>query len=1526
VFAVTAGTHTIKFLGLDSAGGDNTALIDAVNVVVSAQPIQTLQPNDPGFETPNVSSTVVADPAGSGWTFSGTAGIAGNGSSFNPSAPQGSQVAYVEKSTGSFSQTITLVPGYFQISFQAAQRSGNSQFFAVVLDSTTIGIYTPAGTSYQQFTSTFISYWSGAHTLQFIGENTSGDNVAFIDAISITPVTAPQLQNESFEAPWVAPGTSTPTPGGAAWAFTAPSGIAAINSSYTSGANPPDGGQVAYLEQTGSFSQSMALPAGSYQIGFQSAQRSTVNTHPQIFNVLVDGNVVGSFTPTGTTYQGYYTGVFTVAAGSHTITFQGVNSAGGDNTALIDSVFIAQPPPTSAEDNVTNRPITYTTYDNLDEVTSVAQYDGDGVPISATDAPGANLLRAEVVTSYDDQGRVYKTQQYDVNQSNGSLSATALTDNLYYDGRGDQIADYSPGGLVTKDQYDGAGRLIVESQTDGSGGTTYTAASGLTGDNVLEQTLTTYDNNDNPILVVTKERFHNDNNTGALGGLGGNTPNARTYYVANYYDAVDRLTANVNVGTNAGAAYTRPAMAPGSSDTTLVTTYAYTYNISINGTNIPGLTEDVTDPRGILTRTFHDVLDRPTQTVVDYTGYPAAPTTSTNQTTNTTYDGMDNVLSVTAVMPSGTPSQITGYVYGVSPAAGNATFYSNDVLATLQYPDPTTGDPSTSLTNQENYQYNTQGDLSAFTDANGTTHVYGYDGLDRTTSDSVAALGMGVNGAVLQLANAYDTADRPYLYTSLSAPNVYATAGAGTAPTVVNQVLDTYNGLSQLTGEYQEHNGAVNTATSPEVQYAYTEMSGGQNNSRPTSMTYPNGRKIDYVYGTGVDSNISRLTSINDDSNGNPGQALETYSYLGLDTIVQQARPQANGELTYIQQTGESNLITDGGDQYTGLDRFGRVVDQNWAFISAPSTSAERFQYGYDRAGNALYQNNLLSPSQSELYRANSTTSGDSNTAYDPLGRMTAFARGTLSSSGHNATQLDTIATTTRTQTWSLDAFGNWSTVASSVNGGTQTNLTRNFNAQNQTTGTSYGYDHNGNSTLDNSTNFTYDAWNRLISASGSATASYAYDALGRRIVENYSGLSTTNHLYYSPNWQVIEERKNGTASSNVNFQYVWGAAYIDELVLRDTYSGGLLQTSSRLYAQQDANYDTTSLIDTTGTVKERYEYDPYGAVSYFDAGWNSRSSSSYGWQYLHQGGRLDVATGWYGFRNRDLIPSEGRWAERDPLGLAAGDSSLYRYENNTPIGQIDPSGLMNPGENHCYPLHLGGHPHGPTYFLDAAAHTRFHDVLTEAGVGPRSGIKGLERWAKMSKAAQRKLLMKAMRAAGYPEAVIRNQLGRAMRMAHPGINFSPFRRASAADLAKLARRLGITLAVLDIVLNDAAVAEAAEVKMDWRDPYWNKRYGDRPKKGEVAVFKKIVIEPTALNLFGSAESLPAQQVSGWEDLGPMSREEAALLEGVISRKVVYSDDGYTVYEYTYWRTRWGGVVWGLPDETDETAPRGRDR
>ena len=65
-------------------------------------------------------------------------------------------------------------------------------------------------------------------------------------------------------------------------------------------------------------------------------------------NVLVYGAVVGSFVPASASYQVYQTAPFTVAAGSHTVEFLGVNASGGDDTTLLDSISIQAAPTVSS--------------------------------------------------------------------------------------------------------------------------------------------------------------------------------------------------------------------------------------------------------------------------------------------------------------------------------------------------------------------------------------------------------------------------------------------------------------------------------------------------------------------------------------------------------------------------------------------------------------------------------------------------------------------------------------------------------------------------------------------------------------------------------------------------------------------------------------------------------------------------------------------------------------------------------------------------------------------------------------------------------------------------------------------------------------------------------------------------------------------------------------------------------------------------------------------------------------------------
>ena len=310
-----------------------------------------------------------------------------------------------------------------------------------------------------------------------------------------------------------------------------------------------------------------------------------------------------------------------------------------------------------------------------------------------------------------------------------------------------------------------------------------------------------------------------------------------------------------------------------------------------------------------------------------------------------------------------------------------------------------------------------------------------------------------------------------------------------------------------------------------------------------------------------------------------------------------------------------------------------------------------------------MSKNNLVDSALSELY------------GYDNLNQLTSFSRGVLSDANSDGL-FDTVASPTRTQAWSLDALGNWSTLT--TNG---TSQSRTHNAQNQVTGvgsTSLSYDANGSMTADESGRvFVYDAWNRLVAvrnSSNSPIVGYSYDALSRRIIEDRPNANTVDHLYFSAGWQVLEERRNGTASGDVRRQYFWSIDYVDALTSRVDYASGAV--SAVLHTQYDANWNVTAIADATSGVLERYTYDPYGVVTVLYANWSVRGGSPYGWNYLHQGGRFDVDSNLYNFRHRDYSATLSRWTQNDPIGFDAGDLNLYRYVGNGPLNGVDPWGL----------------------------------------------------------------------------------------------------------------------------------------------------------------------------------------------------------------------------------------------------------
>jgi prepilin-type N-terminal cleavage/methylation domain-containing protein len=159
----------------------------------------------------------------------------------------------------------------------------------------------------------------------------------------------PAINDPGFENPSVGIGSGSwspcngfqTNPASPYWSFGGSNAGLAGNGSCFSFGNPnaPDGTQVAFIQMTGSVSQTLTF-AGTCTISFFGAQRGNWNAAPNGININVDGVIIDSITPGGTSYQQYTTTSFTVANGTHTIAFSGTDPGGTDDTAFIDSVSI----------------------------------------------------------------------------------------------------------------------------------------------------------------------------------------------------------------------------------------------------------------------------------------------------------------------------------------------------------------------------------------------------------------------------------------------------------------------------------------------------------------------------------------------------------------------------------------------------------------------------------------------------------------------------------------------------------------------------------------------------------------------------------------------------------------------------------------------------------------------------------------------------------------------------------------------------------------------------------------------------------------------------------------------------------------------------------------------------------------------------------------------------------------------------------------------------------------------------------
>ncbi len=917
-----------------------------------------------------------------------------------------------------------------------------------------------------------------------------------------------------------------------------------------------------------------------------------------------------------------------------------------------------------------------TWYDNLDRVRFNAEYAhsaptgasvdprqldaGDALPtaaqiIAATSGVSDALLSLNEAI-YDARGQVEESRQYQVSDTTGATYTSTLT---YHGYHGRVVEMHAPQAPIVKNTFDGKARQI-RSQS-------FVNVSG----NLVEihRTESTYDTNDRVISTIDWERKAN------ASGNDLTEANSIRTFVYMWYDTAGRMIASANFGTNnavfdspgstvipwATSAPALPATTDVDGNITSITSVAGYPDaiVSASAFDHEGNLVASFNPNGSVERSVYDDLGR--KIVESIYADSSAAESAFIQRTAYQYDDAGRLIGMAAVLPGFSGShddiwsstadvQVTAIFYGadvVNQGDGSTVSQNNGYIKEVHFPDDVTGqpDPADSIA----FTYYADGLVHSRTDARGVVLTHKYDELGRryeTTVDDSALYA----GSVPDNEPANRVGKLLYEYEAdglVKKITIQNTSGA-----IIAENVFTYDANRNLTGDYQQHGAAVDTANSPVVNYFWdfrTATLPTGNYNRLKYIRYPEypgataqpplvpRREVNLIYNSGIDSLLSRVSSITTRAAEaiSPHNAA-LYQYTGLNRRTR---------VEYGNQTVLDYAVS---GVLTGLDAFGRPIDHNW---QQPDTSNPgqlglrsfaRYQHGYDTSGNRTFAR-VMQHTEDEGGANPVAHDNDRSWAYgyDQLNRLVAADFGQLNVANDAVVANSAPAGLPMTTDWLLDSVGNWSGDGTTA-GRVQTvdpdgagplpveNLpfTHNVLANNELTGisdngttTTLIHDVCGNLVADDRYVYLYDGLNRLVEirpydpmtvtidsdgniTSGTlpaAVTTFRYDGLGRLIeIERPIPNSTTVavwHFYYD-GVRRIQEVKQYVSDPFVfetQCEYVYGAGYVDEFILAANPNDDVH------YLHQDANYNLIAQTDETGAVMYQSTYSPYGELLAFE-------------------------------------------------------------------------------------------------------------------------------------------------------------------------------------------------------------------------------------------------------------------------------------------------------------------------------------